>query len=67
MDITGIMNPIAAEDCIVNPHKSKAIVAILTPIVLQKPHFRFVRRPIVAISPKTPKDKNMRKSIREVA
>lgn len=66
MDISGITKPIAAEDCIVNPHKSKAIVATLTSIVIQKPHFRPIKRPKAAINPKTPKDKNIMKSVREI-
>ena len=62
-----MMKPIAAVDCIVNPHMSKAIVATLTSIVLQKPHFLLVKRPKAAMSPKTPKNRNITKSTIEVA
>ena len=60
------MKPRAADDCTVNPHKSKNMVEILTSIVLQKPHFLLVKRPKAVISPKTPKDRNIMKSIREI-
>ena|GEM_PF-1773798 len=66
IDIIGVMKPIAADGCIVNPHKSKDMVAMLTSIVLQKPHFLLVKRLKAAISPKTPKDRNIMKSVREV-
>jgi len=52
IDIIGVMRPIAADDCIVNPHKSKDIVAILISIMLQKPHFLLVKRPKGGDKPK---------------
>ena len=61
------MKPIAAVDCIANPHVSKAMVATLASIMLQKPHFLLVKRPKAAISPKTPNNKNITKSTIDVA
>jgi len=66
MDITGTMNPMAAVACIVNPHMSKAMVAMLTSIMLQKPHFLLVKRPKAATNPKIPRERNIIKSTRDV-
>ncbi|MEM2510988.1 MAG: hypothetical protein QXY40_09090 [Candidatus Methanomethylicia archaeon] len=59
-DAAGTIKPMAAVNCIVNPHMSRAMVAILASIVLQKPHFLPTNKPKVAISPKTPKKKKHR-------
>jgi len=67
MDIAGTMKPMIAVNCIVSPHMSKAIVAILITIMFQKPHFLLVKRPKAAISPKTPKNRNITKSTIDVA
>lgn len=66
MEIIGTTKPMAAVNCIVNPHMSKAMVAKLANIVLQKPHFRLVNKPETATSPKTPKNRNIPKSVTDV-
>lgn len=67
MDTAGTTKPMAAVNCIVNPHMSKAMVAKLANITLQKPHLRPASKPKEAISPKKPRKRNIAKSIIDVA
>jgi hypothetical protein len=67
MDIAGTTKPKAAVYCIVKPHKSKAIVAILANIVVQKPHFRFAKRPKAAVNPQIPRKRNIVNITRDVS
>lgn len=67
MDIVGTIKPMAAVNCIVNPHMSKAIVATLANIMPKKPHFRPANKPKAATSPKMPRSRNITKSTSDVA
>lgn len=67
MDIIGTIKAMAAVNCIVNIHMSKAMVAKLANIVLQKLYFRPVNKRKAATSPKTPRSRNIIKSVMGVA